>query len=105
NLRQLTSSSDLEDEPDLSPDGQRIAYERRVGNDWYIYVMDVNGGGQQRLVPGREPDWSPDGRYLAYETAAPGDIMLYDFASGGVRELYQSPRGDRAPNWAPDGEH
>lgn len=103
-LRQLTSSRDLEEEADLSPDGQRIAYERRTGNDWYIYVMDVNGLGQQRLVPGREPDWSPDGRYLAYESAAPGDIMLYDFASGGVRELYRSPQSDRAPSWSPDGQ-
>lgn len=103
NLRQLTNSSNMEDEADLSPDGQKIAYERQEGNDWYIYVMDVNGNNKRRLTPGREPDWSPDGRYLAYESPSPENIMLYDFNGGGVREIYASPRRDRAPSWAPDG--
>lgn len=104
NVRQLTNSSATEEEADLSPDGSQIAYERQAGNDWYIYVMNVDGSNQSRLFAGREPDWSPDGRYLAYESPVPEDIMIYDFESGGVRELYGSARRDRAPSWSPDGQ-
>lgn len=103
NLRQLTNSGAIEEEADLSPDGHRIAYERQQGNNWYIYVMDVNGNNQQRLTAGREPDWSPDGRYLAFESPPPENIMLYDFNGGGVREIYGSSRRDRGPTWSPDG--
>lgn len=48
--------------PDWSPDGRRIAYQR----DNEIYVMNADGTGHTRLVSGANPIWSPNGREIAF---------------------------------------
>jgi Tol biopolymer transport system component len=59
--RRLTSGS-YDFAPSWSPDGRRIAFQRtdpineQLFPD-YIWTMDPNGGGQQRLVLGLTPDW------------------------------------------------
>ena len=58
-------------DPDLSPDGTRIAYARWPGgpDPEGIYIRDLTNDNEWRQwgthLP-RTPDWSPDGRYLAF---------------------------------------
>jgi Tol biopolymer transport system component len=50
--------------PSWSPDGARLAFERRGG----VYVASADGRGPQRLtrrVAG-QPVWSPDGSRIAF---------------------------------------
>ena len=54
--------------PHGPPDGKRIAftsYRDKDGLNSEIYVMDADGGNQQRLTKNRKndwfPSWSPDG--------------------------------------------
>lgn len=106
NQRQLTNSSDYDDEPDLSTDGQWIAYESKASdNTWRIVVMRSDGSSARVLVEGgRQPAWSPDGRYLAYETTGfPQQIWIMDVASESIWQLTHNDRDSRAPSWSPDG--
>lgn len=102
-LQQLTASSARQREPDLSPDGQWIAFEQAIGNAWHIYSMRSDGSRQQRLATGREPDWSPDGRFIAYESPYPEDVWIMNADGSGQQRLIGTPARDRAPSWSPDG--
>jgi Tol biopolymer transport system component len=64
-LRPLTGGID----PAISPDGQRVAFARD-GGDHGLYVINLDGSGEQRIYSERElirsPKWSPDGRLLVF---------------------------------------
>jgi len=79
--RRLTSTAVRELSPAWSPDGRRIAFDRRLGRrggqgnnpgtatSYEIDVMNADGSGQRRLAPGAEPLWSPDGKQIAFRRA------------------------------------
>jgi dipeptidyl aminopeptidase/acylaminoacyl peptidase len=66
NVQSLTTGSD----PALSPDGQTVAFWRQDGGEHGLYVIDVNGGKERRVLARSEklrtPAWSPDGRAIAF---------------------------------------
>jgi dipeptidyl aminopeptidase/acylaminoacyl peptidase len=73
--RQLTASTASEDGVAWSPDGSRIAFSSKRGDDdtSQVYVMDMTAPGEPRritnLATGASgPKWSPDGRRLAFES-------------------------------------
>ncbi len=69
-------------DPQISPDGRRVAYVRRSGDIMTdrmrsaIWLIDVASGEQAPLVAGPgnhfSPRWSPDGERLAYVSTAEG---------------------------------
>lgn len=106
NVTRLTFRSGIDDEADLSPDGQWIAYESKTGQSWSIVVMRADGSSASTLVSGREPDWSPDGRMLVYENNDGGGILqiwLIDAGGGSGYQLTFDSHDNRAPSWSPDG--
>lgn len=69
-VTQLTSGGSDNVMPELSPDGQRIAFcSNRTGN-WDIYVMPATGGQPVQitsdLADELHPSWSPDGSKLVF---------------------------------------
>ena len=75
--RQLSEHPDGAYDPAISPDGRRIAYVARAQGSHDIWVMNVDGGGAQRVThhgAARGPCWSPDGQYIAY-AAAEGNLF------------------------------
>ena len=117
----LTNNLTEDRYPAWSPDGKRIAFSaRREGHvvhnldiTYEIYVMDADGGNQQRLTDNRNNDWypvwSPDGKRIAFAADRKGDFENFDIyvmdADGGNLQNLTNNRGwDGSPSWSPDGE-
>jgi len=108
--------------PIWSPDGQKIAFERRTydrnlnGYADDIYMMNADGTDVTRLThtPGDDtwPTWSPDGKKIAFirDPEANGDIYVINAngtnqtrvsntkAAGSLLTYYEPP------TWSPDGK-
>jgi TolB protein len=110
--RQLTEGNVQDFEPAWSPDGQRLAFVRRVSSHGIdVFVINADGSGLRQLTrtPGDEGDvaWSPDGRSLAFAryadpsvAGAPGGVFVVELASGDSRRLTRSPVNVVDLSWA-----
>ena len=122
NQQNLTNINPNEDRyPSWSPDGERIVFsssrEGHVEHNWdityEIYVMDADGGNQQRLTNNRNnelsPVWSPDGERIAFMADRKGDwqnfeIYVMDADGGNQQKLTNNRAWDGYPSWSPNSE-
>jgi Tol biopolymer transport system component len=108
----LTSdSSDNDDQPAFSPDGERIAF-RSSRDGGGIFVMGRTGESVRRVTrSGFRPTWSPDAMLIAYasqnvelnpqNTEGTSELWVVNVSSG---ELTRLNAGDAAlPSWSPRG--
>jgi len=131
NPRRLTTNTDGDGFPALSPDGRRIAFDsnrrRAPGeplNTSDLFVMNSDGTDQLWLIRGSSPSWSPDGRQVAFHASASGtghpikidpgaatsDSDIFVMNVGDVRRnhdrhnITNNPSAiDDDPDWSPDG--
>jgi Tol biopolymer transport system component len=117
--------------PDWSPDGRRIAFERCASN-CEVWTARADGTAAKRLGPDclRKPDdacidrsapvWSPDGKQLAFgqgtvevtsnEILKGSEIYVMNADGGGVRRVTNVTAGKpflmdvNFPAWSPDGK-
>ena len=96
----------------LSPDGQRVAFESdRSGSsqEIEIWVCDIDGSNCAPVTSfgtwTRMPRWSPDGKRIVCETSRDGKTSIYtiDLETRGVRRLVADPSEERVPSWSHDG--
>ena len=111
NLRRLTTGSEYTsfytndptgtpgsggstDPPDISPDGQQIAYISRVAGYPQVYVMDIDGANQRQLTDlpwaCARVKWSPKGdelAFLSFDSAGRTQLFLTDLTGGTPRQL------------------
>ena len=104
------------DDPQISPDGRRIVYER-MSNDIMtdrtranLWIVDVDGDNHRPLVSGTEsassPRWSPGGDRIAYVRSTDTGTGLFvrwmdTGATALVANLQKSPSH---LTWSPDGD-
>ena len=115
--------------PDVSPDGRRIAFEREGEHYDEIFVVNVNGSRLTQLrrnAPGEvcefggtcsgSPAWSPTGRQIAFRRASGliqddlienQGIFVMNADGSRIRQVTQKARPalgeDTDPQWSPDG--
>jgi Tol biopolymer transport system component len=88
--------------PAWSPDGQRLAVQKRIHDHTDIFLLDPAGNIQARLtapVSALErapsnvaPAWSPDGRYILFLTDREGNWRLYRMKADGSDQRPFLPR-------------
>jgi TolB protein len=112
NATALAADPAYDDEADLSADGARVVFfSRREGNS-FIYVVEADGSGLQRLTDGVggdvSPRWSPDGSQIAFSRS--GTLMLMKADGSGQTVLLDGSSdqpcraGSFVGSWSPDGE-
>ncbi len=103
-------------DPQISPDGGRVAYVRRTGDVMTdsmrssIWLVDVATARQTPLVAGTasatSPRWSPDGSKLAYVSGGDGaspQLFVRWMATGATARITTLPTAPTALEWSPDG--
>ncbi len=109
----LTNDGAQKDDPQFSPDGEKIVFVRHDANSNQpeLCLIPALGGNVVPLLPWAEnPAWSPDGSRLAFIVRKPGEMeTLVTSASDGsdARVILRSddvyPFFGRA-TWSPDGK-
>jgi TolB protein len=114
NLRRLTTEGGYY--PTWSPDGKYIAFTRREGDRYAIWIMNSDGKNQTRLTYGVEPNWSPDGKKIVFTSDSwPRKIGVINLDGSGMiwltepptivfRDGTSGPATDGFPRWSPDGK-
>ncbi len=107
----LTDTEEDETSPSVSPDGQKVAYQRGRGE---LLVAEISGSSLQNnltLLDGWDSpggvSWSPDSQWLAYSLAGLDfNSEIYIHPADNSREpvnVSMHPRSDEDPVWSPDG--
>lgn len=101
-------------QPNWSPLGDRILFQRRVGDTESVnlYTVATDGSDVQPLTTGgadTDASWSPDGLWIVYSSDAGGlpvPSLFVVAATGGtpVRITDGGVYGDGAASWSPDGK-
>lgn len=99
--------------PDVSPDGERLAYYSYGDPQFDIFIVNKDGTGYRQITndnaKDRYPRWSPDGQTLAFFTDRTGkyEAWTYRLESGETKQLtFSQPNqpGYVAPVWGPTGK-
>jgi eukaryotic-like serine/threonine-protein kinase len=97
--------------PRISPDGRRVAFTRRDGNNSDIWLSNPPGDSFMRLTfdPGidENPVWSPDGAAVTFANDAAGRANIYRKAASGagpIERLTTKNTVEQQPlDWSSDG--
>jgi Tol biopolymer transport system component len=108
--RKLIASSRIQEAPQFSPDGSKIAFESTRSGAREIWISDRNGEDPVRLTSFGGPltgtaRWSADGKRLLFDSRARGQSDLYvaDTAQGLPHRLSVDVADDSMGVWSRDG--
>jgi eukaryotic-like serine/threonine-protein kinase len=110
---QLVSSTRLEMQPRLSPDGKKISFVSDRSGSQEVWVCAADGSNPEQLTSfpevtiglGENP-WSPDASQLTFAANPAGehDVYLVNANGGGLRRLIPDRPHTNNPFWSRDGK-
>ncbi|MFH0775211.1 MAG: hypothetical protein V2A53_06975 [bacterium] len=112
NLTQITSEKGMDILPDISPDGNQIAFSSNRRGNFDIFIKKPEEQAVIQRTFGREhdlfPSWSADGQKLAFSSNRFGsfDIFVINAFSGqDTRHITSDEEADEiSPDWSSDGK-
>jgi len=108
----LIASTQIDEEPQFSPDGKKIAFTSSRSGSYEIWVCDREGRNPAQLTSSNGPQlgsprWSPDSRWIAFDSpkaeAGNSDIYIISADGGPTRRLTSGPANNVRPSWSKDG--
>ena len=106
----LIASTRLDQGPQYSPDGERIAFASNRSGALEIWMCDRDGLNSSQLTSMKgpatgTPHWSPDNRHIAFDSRPEGnpDIYISGVEGGAPRRLTSDPSQEVVPSWSRDG--
>jgi len=106
---QLTSSNSDCRQPNWSPAGDKILYQKFENNQWDIWIMDTDGTNQFKVTSGlgdkTDASFTHDGRYIVFSADFEfeyANIYQISIAGGTPRRLSYYAGYDGAPSVSPD---
>ena len=102
-------------QPNWSPDGDVILFQRRIplGDDWDISTITPDGSNLKNINPNPESadtdaSWSPNGKCIVYSTdngelPVPNIFVIPMNGGKPIRVTSSDTYEDGAPSWSPDG--
>jgi TolB protein len=111
-IEALTSPDDDCRQPNWSPAGNEIVYQRYADDQWDLWIYDLRTKSNRRLTegPGSKTDatFSPDGRWVLYSGDHPdmkeASLFVINLASRRTIQITHAGFYDGAPSWSPDGK-
>lgn len=110
--QELTSPNEDCRQPNWSPAGDLILYQKLFNGQWDIWVMETDGTNRRKVTIGTgdktDAAFSPDGKWIVYSSDE-GEIEFANLfvisVSGGSTERITNFDGyDGAPSWSPNGD-
>jgi TolB protein len=126
-LQRLTTSPAYDDQADVSPDGQKLAFvSTRADGTTDLWIRDLTTNRETQLTSGQggdfRPSWSPDGKWIAFSSDRGtkvmrdgggqwwvrlqlADIYLIRPDGSGLQRLTNSANFCGGPRWTRDSRH
>lgn len=116
-IEPVIEQTGIQDFPDVSPDGKRLAYTSWLTVMPYrggvsvvqqLWLLDLARGRAGQLLLSNasdiHPRWSPDGTRLAFSSNRTGRYEIWTVAADGsdLRKVTDGPGEKTWPAWAPD---
>ena len=95
--------------PELSPDGGRVAFNRVMQGNWDVWIVDAARTLRLTLDIGNDlfPIWSPNGDRILFSARRNGAVHFYQKPSsssdGAEKPIVEWPESAVATDWSPDG--
>ena len=107
----LTASGEDCKQPNWSPKGDKILYQKEANNQWDIWVMNTDGSGKTKITDfsGNKTDavFSHDGQYIIFSSENDdvklANIYKVSVSGGNPIRLTNYDGYDGAPSISPDG--
>jgi TolB protein len=109
NVVQLTRDNAISVNPNLSPDGRRLAYTGYQSGYADIYLVDLGSGARNRIIkyPGTNsgPSISPQGNRIACTMSKDGNPEIYvtNINGDSPHRLTRARGVESSPSWSPNG--
>ncbi len=107
----LTMPSEDCRQPNWSPRGDLILYQKQASGRWDIWVMNPDGTGRRQVTSGdgdkTDASFSPNGELIVYSSNEQdpdfANLFVVPVAGGAPTRLTNARAYDGAPSWSPDG--
>jgi Tol biopolymer transport system component len=103
----VISSTQLDNNPQFSPDGRRVAFCSNRAGTLEIWLADPDGSNAIQLTSmgapvSCAPRWSPDGQWIAFDSDREGqqEINVIAVTGGKYRRITSHPASDLVPSFS-----